>query len=52
MKLLFVVANAFSAAYRIILYSWLISVLIHQFKHRKEVLQRTPTINEPPKRLH
>lgn len=52
MKLLFGVANALSAAYKIVLYSWLITVLVHQFKHRKEVLQRHPTINEPPKRLH
>lgn len=51
MRLLFGIASALSAAYRIILYSWLITVIVHQFRNRKEVLRRTPIIDSAPKRI-
>lgn len=39
LRYLVLIARYLNASYRIVLFLWLLYVLIHQFKHRRELVQ-------------
>lgn len=52
MRFLLNLAKGLSAAYRIILFTWLIYCLAIQFQHRREILKRREFETRYPRRLH
>lgn len=52
MTFLLNLAKGLSAAYRIILFTWLIYCLAAQFKHRRKILERRDYETRYPRRLH